>query len=208
MGNTPIRLQQILGLKKLPMLITPKHVYTICVSKAKAISEKRFSQRVLSKTHFHNLGKSTLCEIPELLNKPLMIIKSTTKSDDSRAIIVLDKSDNNGKYIVVAIEPNLFGNYLNVRLGSNFVLSAYGKDSIINYVNTAKNEGRILYVNKRNNSQQRQNAPGVKFPDRIMSADYSNSLSRYRSIVNGTFKNIYDRKSGNRAGEKPRRGEV
>lgn len=87
MGNTPIRLQQILGLKKLPMLITPKHVYTICVSKAKAISEKRFSQRVLSKTHFHNLGKSTLCEIPELLNKPLMIIKSTTKSDDSRAII-------------------------------------------------------------------------------------------------------------------------
>ena len=53
----------------------------------------------------------------------------------------------------------------------------------------------LLYVNKRNNSQQRQNAPGVKFPDRIMSADYSNSLSRYRSIVNGTFKNIYDRKS-------------
>lgn len=43
----------------------------------------------------------------------------------------------------------------------------------------------ILYAFKNNNQQN--NAPGVQFPNVIMSADYSDNLARFKQIVNTQF---------------------
>lgn len=42
------------------------------------------------------------------------------------------------------------GYNFNAEILSNVNLSAYGKYNYKNYINTAQNEGRILYINKNN----------------------------------------------------------
>ena len=77
------------------------------------------------------------------------------------------------------------GYYFNDEILSNVNLSAYGKYNYKNDINTARNEGRILYINKSN---QPRNIPGVQFPNNILNADYSSSISNYRKNVNDFMK--------------------
>lgn len=176
MGNTPQRLVDILGIQKLPMLVTNNHIYSMSVSKSKAKSDGRYKKNI----HYHDLG-DVVKQLPKLLNKPIMIIKSTTKSDNTNLVVVTSAVDKNGSPVVVALKPNGKGNYYNVELDSNAILSAYGKDNLINYINTARNEGRILYANK---SSQQTNTTRVQFPNNVLSADYSNNLAHFKQIVN------------------------
>ena len=179
MGNTPQRLASILGIQKLPMLVTNNHIYSMSVSKTRAKYEGRYNKN----TNYHDLG-DVVKQLPQLLNKPIMIIKSTTKSNNANFIVVTSAVDKNGSPVVVALKPNGKGNYYDVELDSNAILSAYGKENLMNYVNTARNEGRILYANK---SSQQTNTTRVQFPNNVLSADYSNNLAHFKQIVNNIF---------------------
>lgn len=179
MGNTPYSLQSILHLQNKPMLITPTHVYTMTVSKAQAKVDGRYS----SGDNYHDLGKELLLKLPKSLEKPMFLIKSTAKPDDLRVVAVTSLTDKNGDNVVAIIKPDGKGNYADVELDSNFMLSGYGKDNILNYVLNAKKEGRILYASEKNN-RLGKSTPGVQFPDNTFTADYNNSLSQYREAVN------------------------
>ena len=179
MGNTPNSLQSILHLQNKPMLITPTHVYTMTVSKAQAKVDGRYS----SGDNYHDLGKELLLKLPKALEKPMFLIKSTAKPDDLRVVAVTSLTDKNGDNVVAIIKPDGKGNYADVELDSNFMLSGYGKDNILNYVLNAKKEGRILYASEKNN-RLGKSTPGVQFPDNTFTADYNNSLSQYREAVN------------------------
>lgn len=179
MGNTPYSLQSILHLQNKPMLITPTHVYTMTVSKAQAKVDGRYS----SGDNYHDLGKELLLKLPKALEKPLFLIKSTAKPDDLRVVAVTSLTDKNGVNVVAIIKPDGKGFYSDVELDSNFMLSGYGKDNILNYVLNAKKEGRILYASEKNN-RLGKSTPGVQFPDTTFTADYNNSLSQYREAVN------------------------
>ena len=179
MGNTPYSLQSILHLQNKPMLITPTHVYTMTVSKAQAKVDGRYS----SGDNYHDLGKELLLKLPKALEKPMFLIKSTAKPDDLRVVAVTSLTDKNGVNVVAIIKPDGKGFYSDVELDSNFMLSGYGKDNILNYVLNAKKEGRILYASEKNN-RLGKSTPGVQFPDTTFTADYNNSLSQYRETVN------------------------
>ena len=177
MGNTPLRLVQVLGLSDLPMLVTNNHIYSMSVSEEQAKKEGRYKKG----THYHDLG-AIVKELPNLLNEPVLIIKSNTKTDDVTVVAVTSAVDKNGFPVMAAIKPNGKGNYCNVELDANIMLSGYGRNNVQNYVQTASKEDRILYAHKKSNQQH--NPEGVQFPNNIMSADYSNSLARYRQSVN------------------------
>ena len=179
MGNTPYSLQSILHLQNRPMLITPTHVYTMTVSEAQAKADGRYDKG----RYYHDLGKDILLGLPKALEKPLFLIKSTAKQDDLRVVAVTSLTDKNGVNVVAAIKPDGRGFYSDVELDSNFMLSGYGKDNILNYVLNAKKEGRILYASEKNN-RLGKSTPGVQFPDTTFTADYNNSLSQYREAVN------------------------
>lgn len=189
MGNTPQTLVNILGINKLPMLVTNNHIYSMSVSKSKAKSEGRYNKNV----NYHNLG-DTVKELPELLNKPVMIIKSNTNADDTTFVVVTNKVDTNDNPILAVIKLDGKGFYYNVELDSTVLLSAYGKDKFSNYLAKAFNDNRILYLNK--NSQQ-TDIPGVQFPNNVLSADYSNNLARFKQIVNNNSMQK-DRKNSHR----------
>ena len=181
MGMTPKVLTDVLGISKLPMLITNNHVYTMTVSKQKAQADNRYNPN----SNYHDLGAETVKKIPSMLEKPFMLIKSNTDSKNIDFVVITNEVDKNGSPIMVAVKPYGKGNYFNTEILSNVNLSAYGKDNYKNYINTARNEGRILYINKSN---QPQNTTGVQFPNNILNADYSNSISNYRKNVNDFMK--------------------
>jgi hypothetical protein len=181
-GTTPIGLVNILGIPRLPVLITTNHVYSMAVSEQQAHTENRFKRRV----NYHDLGWDIVKSLPDYMNTPVMIIKSTTDPSDSTFVVVTAKTNSDGVPIFVAVKPIGKGNYYNLEIPSNFMLSGYGKDGFRQYVATAKTENRILYANKRN-SQKIKNTTSVQFADNILLSDYSNNLARFKSLVKSQF---------------------
>ena len=189
MGTTPVGVANVLDLPKLPMLVTPQHVYSMAVSKAQAQKENRFKKRV----NYHDLGWDTVKKLPEYINKPVLIIKSNTDPSDASFVVVTSQRDNDGNPIVAAIKPNGRGNYFNLEFPTNFMLSGYGKDGIQGYVARAKTENRILYANK---NSQKKNTPSVQFADNILSSDYTANLTQFKNIVKNKFSGTVFEKGG------------
>ena len=189
MGTTPMGIAKVLDLPKLPMLVTPQHIYSMAVSKAQAQHEGKFKSR----NNYHNLGWDTVKKLPEYINKPVLIIKSTTDPNDATFVVVTAQTDNAGNPIIVAVRPNGRGNYFNIEFPTNFVLSGYGKDGIQGYVARAKTENRILYANK---NSQKKNTPSVQFADNILSSDYTANLTQFKVIVKSKFAGTVFEKSG------------
>lgn len=92
MGTTPTSLANILGLPKLPMLITAQHVYSMAVSEQQAKQEGRYKTRM----NYHALGWDTVKKLPEYINRPAMIIKSNTDPSDARFVVVTGETDQSG----------------------------------------------------------------------------------------------------------------
>ncbi len=147
MGRAPVKLSNILGLPKLPMLATTNHIYTITVSGAKAQQDGRFNR----KSHYHNLGRDTTVALPSLLNDPVLILKSNQDNTNAEFVVVTNHLDQNKDPIIAAIKPGGKGNYWNFEFLDNAFLSGYGKENFRDYIARAKTENRILYANK--NSQ-------------------------------------------------------
>ena len=190
MGTTPTGIAKVLDLPKLPMLITPQHIYSMGVSEAQAKQEGRFKSRY----NYHNLGWDAVKKLPEYINKPVLLIKSNTDPDDATFVVVTAQMDNAKNPIIAAVKPNGKGNYFNIEFPTNFMLSGYGKDGIQGYVARAKTENRILYANK--NSQKIKNTPSVQFADNILSSDYTNNLADFKNIVNSKFAGTIFENSG------------
>lgn len=190
MGTTPTGIAKVLDLPKLPMLVTPQHIYSMAVSEVQAKREGRFKPRV----NYHDLGWDAVKKIPEYINKPVIIIKSNTDPKDSTFMVVTAQSDKTGNPIIAAVKPNGRGNYFNIEFPTNFMLSGYGKNGIQGYVARAKTENRILYANK--NSQKTKNTPSVQFADNILSSDYTSNLAEFKKIVKSNFAGTIFENSG------------
>ena len=182
LGQTPVRLREILGIKNLPMLMTGSHVYSICVSQERAEKDGRLN----NKLHYHDLGEKTVKKLPAALNEPVLIIKSDNDDANLNFVVVTRLSDKKGNPVIVAIKPDGKGNYMDMRIDSTVALSAYGKDNIMSYIARARQEDRILYADKKYN-RQKHNSPEVQFPNEIMTADYDKSLSHYKALVNSNY---------------------
>ena len=180
-GSTPRALSNILSLPILPMLGTYTHAYTMALSQQQAQEEGRKTRGL----NFHDLGWDMVKNIPDMLNHPAAIIKSNTDVNDSRFVVVTNQVDKKGNPIIAAIAPKGTGQYYSLDVLGSILLSGYGKDSFSNYLNRAKAENRVLWVDK--NNHQKQASPGVQFPNALLSGDYSNNLAQFKKIVKGEF---------------------
>ena len=182
MGTTPVRLVNTLGLPKLPMLITPNHIYSVAVFEQEAKQENRHRKG----THYHGLGWDTVKKLPEYIGDPVLIIKSNTNPEDARFVVVTNRMDSDGNPIVAAIKPNGEAKYFGIDIASTAMLSSYGKENFRNYLARAKTENRILYVDKKR-SHTEKNGPGLYLSNAILSVDFTKSLTQFRDIVNRKF---------------------
>ena len=164
----------------------------MAVSKQTAIKEKRYDPHF----HYHDLGWDAVKKLPKEINKPAMLIKSIKDPTDARFVVVTNMVDRVGRPVIVPVKPAGNGQYFNLDFTENAALSGYGRTGFNSFVQTAKNENRILYVYKKSN-QTSKNTRGVQFTNDILAADYSKNLSQFKQLVKtkftGTlFENGYD----------------
>ena len=191
LGDTPKSLQQI-GFDNIPLLATVRHIYNITVSEQKAIADRRFNKN----SHYHNLGKDVVYQLPKAIDNPAMIIKSNSDINNTDVVIVTNLFDKVNRPVIVAVKLKGKGNLKGFEIEANILKSAYGRSNFNNYIKRASEENRILVYNKKE-SQDLINPPGVQFPDNLNNLDFDDSLTRYREIVN----NNYMQKSENVAEE-------
>lgn len=132
--DTPEMLQAF-GLKDYPMLMTPRHIRDITHAKSP------------KNTHWHGLSVGLVKSLPEMIEDPVMVMRSASKKGD--LVIVTAELDGDGLPIIVAVHPDGSGQYNKAEIASNFITSMYGKKGFSSFVERAINEGRMLYSNKK-----------------------------------------------------------
>lgn len=85
-----------------------------------------------SKDFDHFLGAALLKQLPEAIKKPVAIMTSGTKSNSS--VVAMLEVRHNGKQVVVPVAVGGFGYQNGIRIDSNAITSAYGKNNSISKV--------------------------------------------------------------------------
>lgn len=133
-GDTPQVLVDHAGCAPLPMYITQSHF-------RKSIREK--SER---NSHYHGLTVEEVKRLPESLQDPAIIMRSSTRED--ALLVVLGYRDADGQAVVAAINPGGTATYDLKQTASNFVLSVYGKARIETLIRYRLADGQIYYISE------------------------------------------------------------
>lgn len=99
-----------------------------------------------STSHYHNIELRQLKQLPEFLNEPLAVL--AFKEHPGTITVVLDARDRHRNQLIVPIKMNGAAFYQNRRVESNCILSVYGKENIVRYMEKAFRENGILFLDK------------------------------------------------------------
>lgn len=167
-------LMEKLGMQQLPVLMTSKHLDSI-------VAEKKGDR-----WHRHGLTVDQVKSLGSILSDPAMVLDSAQRND--AVVFVSDQTDADGLPIVAAIRPNGSGVYEMSRQPANFLLSMYGRENFGKFVQSAAQDGRILYINKIK-SQTLLGDAGVQSATGLSNADSDGIIHQSRNVVNtGTQK--------------------
>ncbi len=172
MGVTPKALRSI-GLASIPIGIDKNHVYSIAVSKQRAIKENRYKGSM----NYHNLGFQTVKEIYEKISDPLMIIahpdfvtSGKQRNSAHKVIVFVDLSANN-KQVIAPIEIDSDAKYNRKNIDINRVITYFDKDNINDLIKEAialenLNETGFYYLNKKR-TQEIIKRSGYQLPGKL-----------------------------------------
>lgn len=133
--NVPDLLKEA-GCGDMDLYITQKHLRNILHNSSENISQN----------HYHNIELRQLKQLPELLSEPVAIL--STKEHPGTMTVVLDAQDRQKNPLIVPIKMNGAAFYRKSRVEANCILSVYGKENIIRYMEKAFNENGILFLDK------------------------------------------------------------
>lgn len=171
-ANTPKILLDV-GLSDKPMLITSVHTKTAV---GKEVKNK----------NIHNIDVDVFKELPKLLEKPAIIMDSTKKNSIVVFVNAVDQAKNP---IMCAINIQGEGYYNSVKIDTNLIASAYGKDNNpIGFIKRAVNENRVLYWDKKM-SQALFEIPGLQLPDNLNRLDSNVIIRKTNANVNSFSQN-------------------
>lgn len=131
----------------------------------------------------HNVDEDTMRNLPQLLEDPPFIFKSSTEPNSFVGVLDAVEKDKDGdKPLIVAVKP------VNDHVEVNIITSAYGKDP--DFVNRELKKGNLLYRRKKtaSNSVVASIATETLKPsDNIItdnSSDYNPNITKYDKAVN------------------------
>lgn len=122
------------GFKQQPMLYTQRHLLDALHPKG----EENY--------HWHGLDVAKIKRLPYLLEHPVLLSDSPSRTDVLLA--VLTEVDSDHLPLIVAIKPDGKGNYELQEIETNFILSVYGKDDFSKYFSERITPERIIYFNE------------------------------------------------------------
>ena len=168
MMETPDVLTNI-GLRKLPILMTAKHISTIAKDDGKH-----------KDSNYHGLGSRLVKQIPEAMEHPIAVYESETRDDS--IVVLLELRDKNGDPVVVTIRFDGTGLKFGRWVEANIATSAYGRDTVSRDLMTAPFDGRMLYFDKEK-SRHLEVVPRVQFPSGLENIDFTDNITRFRQKI-------------------------
>ena len=150
-GRTPELYRQI-GLGDLPMTINQKHVGYIVNG---------------TKDADHHMGEAWLKKLPEMLMRPVAIIRSDAHPENSVVVILAEKI--NGKQIIAPVYVNGVSTSNSLRIDSNNVASAFGKGNgltklLSDALNAEANDSVGVYYWNKKEAQNLYRSAGLQLP--------------------------------------------
>lgn len=177
-GETPKKLIDV-GLNKLPLLITQNHIRS--ANRAKSNTNKKS----------HDIDKNILKRLPELISEPAMITDSLSTASTKGIVVITNEVDNEGKPIIVPIKPDGSGYYF-AQLDSNFVLSVYGRNGFLNFIENNIKENTFLYINSKK-SQELSTRIQLQLLQRLNGFDFDTIIRKSKNVVNDNFNTTEDK---------------
>ena len=129
--ETPKPLQDI-GLPNLPITMTQRHLNTIINESGKDTN-----------ANYHGISVEIIKQLPEAINTPLDILQSNTRSDS--IVLTTYLADKNDNTIIASIKINGKGTINDIRIDTNVMTSAYGKDNYEKFMERNIQNGNLLY---------------------------------------------------------------
>ena len=164
--DTPAILQNI-GCEPLPMLYTQNHL-------RKAILPKD------EKEHQHGLDINQIKRLPDMLEKPAIIMDSLNGNDS--IIVVSTELDTDNNPVLISIRLNGEGRYELENIESNFITSVYGRNQFDRFLKRALDQDKILYWNK-SKSQELFERWGEQYSELTSNLDFNEILHQSNNIV-------------------------
>ena len=168
------------GLDSLPLLMTQAH--------AKSVTKISGPEDV----HYHGLTKGIVKRLPELLTNNIgLVIKAPDY--DNRVIAFVDMSDDKHRDLMVPVEIDASGTWLNARIDANMLLTAYSKDTA-NWQTTIRKmlwdavvRDEVLYADKKRSYKIAKNV-GIELPKRLSESASNRSIRDFWPKVNNVGK--------------------
>lgn len=131
LGRTPQVLKDI-GLSDLPITMTQKHLDTIMNESGK-----------YKNASYHGLGEEIVKQLPEAINNPLDIVKSKTRDDS--IVLTTYLADKNNRTVIASIKIDGKGTVNDIRIDTNVMTSAYGRNNYEKFMEDNIKNGNLLY---------------------------------------------------------------
>lgn len=152
-----------LGCEALPMLYTQRHLQI-----ALGLSEEKT----------HGITIDTLLNMPELLQKPVMIYDSMRQDS---LVMVLPALDDRGDPIIASVRSNGSGTYQGKEIKANFITSLHGRTSFFKGLEQMVQRDALLYWNKDLTLAFCRSA-GVPMPNYLKSRPYNRIIHKSQNI--------------------------
>lgn len=163
--HTPEVLQK-LGVKDYPITLT--------VNKLDRIMNESGNQS----GEYHGLGIETVKKIPQALQNPLDIVKSHNNS----YVLTTDLSDSQDRQVIASIKIDGKGYVNDIKIDTNVMTSAYGRNNYDSWMKTHQENGDIVYdIDRGFITQKRDNVQGLQLPNEVISSD--NNITQNDSNV-------------------------
>ena len=129
--HTPQVLQDV-GLNDFPITLTQKHLYTMTNKNGK-----------YKNANYHDIDLNTIKQLPQAIEKPLNVLKSST--DDNSIVVITELADGKERPIIASIKIDGKGRINDLILDSNVMTSAYGRNNYDNWMKENIKKGNLLY---------------------------------------------------------------
>lgn len=126
--------------------------------------------------HPHNLTVDTLKQLPDQLQKPVMVFKG---SHEGSIVLVTDLFNENSEQIIISCELDSGSQWNKI----NRITSMYGKENIANYLNTQITKGNLIGCHKKV-ANQMLHSVGLYLPSENTFIDYTDIISNFDKNVN------------------------
>ena len=155
LASTPNVLKE-LGIKDYPITLT--------VNKLDRIMNKSGKQN----GEYHNLGIDIVKQLPRAIQQPLDIVKSHNNS----YVLTTDLSDNQNRQIIAVVKINGKGYINDIKIDTNVMTSAYGRNNYDNWMAKNEKEGNIVYdIDRGHLNKKRDDVQGLQLPNEVISSD-------------------------------------